>query len=92
MFAVQGIRHADWTGESDKQAKRYAKRSETRGLMTTDLLLDLQLVYYRSQLRQDLVCLLMVFKLCGDEVREVAEGFGGIKDLGSQLASILITL
>jgi hypothetical protein len=49
--------------------------------MATHLLLDLQLIYYGSQLRQDLVCLLMVFELGSDEVREVAEGFGGVEDL-----------
>jgi len=47
----------------------------------THLLLDLQLVHDRGQLRQDLVCLLVVFELCGDEVGEVAEGLGGVEDL-----------
>jgi hypothetical protein len=49
--------------------------------VTTHLLLHLQLVDHRSQLREDLVGLLVVFKLGGDEVRKVTEGLRGIKDL-----------
>jgi hypothetical protein len=49
--------------------------------MSTHLLFHLQLVHDGRQLRQNLVCLLMVFELGGDEVGEVAEGLGGIEDL-----------
>jgi hypothetical protein len=45
------------------------------------LLLNLELVYDRCQLRQDLVCLLVKFELCSNELGEVAEGFRSIKDL-----------
>jgi hypothetical protein len=51
--------------------------------MSTHLLFDLQLVHDGRQLRQDLVRLLMVFELGGDEVSEVAERLGGVEDLGS---------
>jgi hypothetical protein len=56
---------------------------EVRGLMSTHLLFDLQLVHDGRQLRQDLVRLLVVFELGGDEVGEVAERLGGVEDLGS---------
>ena len=49
--------------------------------MSTHLLFDLQLVHNGRQLRQNLVCLLMVFELGGDEVGEVAEGLRGIEHL-----------
>jgi hypothetical protein len=54
--------------------------------MSTHLLFDLQLVHDRCQLRQDLVSLLVVFELGGDEIGKVAEGFGGVEDLISTLA------
>ena len=50
-------------------------------LMSTHLLFDLQLVHNRGKLRQNLVSLLVVFELGGDEVGEVAEGLGGVEDL-----------
>jgi hypothetical protein len=49
--------------------------------MSTDLLLDLKLIYDRSELREDLIGLLVVLELGGDQVREVAEGFGSVEDL-----------
>jgi hypothetical protein len=49
--------------------------------MATHLLLNLQLIYHWSQLREDLVCLLVVFKLRRNKVCQVAERLGGIKDL-----------
>lgn len=49
--------------------------------MSTHLLFDLQLVYDGSQLGQDLVGLLVVFELGGDEIGEVAERLGGVEDL-----------
>jgi hypothetical protein len=49
--------------------------------VSTHLLFCLQLVHNRGQFRQDLVRLLVVFELGGDEVGEVAEGLGGIEDL-----------
>jgi hypothetical protein len=49
--------------------------------MSTHLLLGLQLVHNRCQFRQDLVCLLVVLELGGDEVGEVAEGLGCVEDL-----------
>lgn len=49
--------------------------------MATHLLFDLQLVDDGSQFREDLVCLLVVLELGSDEVREVAERFGGVEDL-----------
>lgn len=56
--------------------------------MSTHLLFDLQLIHNGRQLRQNLVSLLVVFELGSDEIGEVAEGFGGIEDLGLQLASV----
>jgi hypothetical protein len=49
--------------------------------MSTHLLFDLQLVHNGRQLRQNLVCLLVVFELGSDEIGKVAERFGGIEDL-----------
>ena len=49
--------------------------------MATHLLFDLQLVDNRRELRQNLVRLLMVFALGGNEVGEVAERLGGVEDL-----------
>lgn len=50
--------------------------------MSTHLLFDLQLVYDGSQLGQNLVGFLVILELGGDEVGEVAEGLGGVEDLG----------
>jgi len=49
--------------------------------MSTHLLFNLQLFHNGSQLRQDLVCLLMVFELSGDEIGEVAERLGCVENL-----------
>lgn len=51
--------------------------------MPTHLLLNLQLVNNWGELGQDLVGLLVVFELGGDEIGEVAEGFGSVEDLQS---------
>ena len=50
----------------------------------THLLFNLQLVNNGTQLRQDLICFLVIFELRGNKVSEVSEGFGGVKDLWSQ--------
>lgn len=50
-------------------------------LMSTHLLLDLQLIDDRRQLRKDLVGLLVVFELGSDELGKVAEGLRCVKDL-----------
>lgn len=63
-------------------------RLETGRVVATHLLLNLQLVDDRRQLRENLICLFVVLELCGDEVREVAERLGGVKDLDSQSASM----
>jgi hypothetical protein len=52
--------------------------------VATHLLLNLQLVDDGRQLGKDLVRLLVVLELCGDEVGEVAERLGGVEDLRSQ--------
>jgi hypothetical protein len=49
--------------------------------MATYFLLYLQLINYWGELRQNLICLLVVFELRCNQVREVAEGFGGVKNL-----------
>jgi len=56
-------------------------RLETRRVVATHLLLNLQLIYDGRQLRQNLVSLLVELELRGDEVREVAERLGGVEDL-----------
>ena len=54
---------------------------EIRRLVATHLLLDLQLVDNGGQFQQDLVGFFVVLELRGDQVREVAEGLGGVEDL-----------
>lgn len=49
--------------------------------MSTHLLLILKLLDNWRNFHQNLVCLLVVFELGGDEVGEVAEGFGCIQNL-----------
>jgi hypothetical protein len=49
--------------------------------MTTYFLLNLQLINNWGELRQNLVCLLVVFELCCNQIREVAEGLGGVENL-----------
>jgi hypothetical protein len=60
--------------------------------VATHLLLNLQLIDNGRQLGENLVCLLMVLELCGDEIRKIAERFGGVKDLESQSANIGLDL
>ena len=56
--------------------------------MSTHLLFNLQLFNNGSQLRQDLVRLLVVLELGSDEVGKVAEGLGSVENLiKSELAS-----
>lgn len=63
-------------------SKRHAyMQLKVRRLMSTHLLFDLELVHDGSQLGQDLVCLLVVFELCSNEIGEVAEGLGCVEDL-----------
>lgn len=49
--------------------------------MTTHLLFDLELVNYWRQLRQNLVRLLMVLELGSNQVSQVAQWLGSIKNL-----------
>lgn len=49
--------------------------------MATHLLFDLQLVHDGRELRKNLVGLLVVLELGGDEVGEVAQRLGGVEDL-----------
>jgi len=48
----------------------------------TYLLLDLQSIYSRGELAEDLVGLLVELQLGGDQIGQVAQGLRGIKDLG----------
>ena len=64
-----------------EEAKTGGMRLETRRVVATHLLLNLQLIYDGRQLRQNLVSLLVELELRGDEVREVAERLGGVEDL-----------
>ena len=52
-----------------------------RRLVSTHLLFDLQLLDDGCQLGQNLVCLLVVLELGGDEFSEVAERLGGVENL-----------
>lgn len=47
----------------------------------TYFLLSLQALNDGSELLQDLVGLLVVLNLGGDELRKVAQGLGGVEDL-----------
>ena len=51
------------------------------GSIATRLLLNLQLVDLRGQLLKDLVCSLVVFELCSNEIRKVAKWLRCIEDL-----------
>lgn len=51
----------------------------------TYLLLDLQRINSRGELAQNLVGLLVELELGGDQVGQVAQGLGGIKDLNGVL-------
>lgn len=44
-------------------------------------MLDLQAVNDRAEFAEDLIGLLVVFKLCSDQVCQVTQWLGGIKDL-----------
>lgn len=44
-------------------------------------MLDLETVNGRREFAEDLVCLLVEFELGRDQIGEVSEGLGGIKDL-----------
>lgn len=48
------------------------------------LLLNLQAVDHRSQLTEDLIGPLVEFQLCGDQIRQVPQGLGGVEDLETQ--------
>lgn len=45
------------------------------------LLLDLQRIHSRGELAQDLVGFLVELELSGNQIGQVAQGLGGIKDL-----------
>lgn len=48
------------------------------------LLLDLKRVHSGSELTQNLIGLLVELQLGGDQIGQVAQGLGGIKDLNEQ--------
>lgn len=50
----------------------------------TYLLLDLQSIYDRTKLCEDLLGLLVVFDLGSNEIREVAKGLRSIKNLSKR--------
>lgn len=52
-----------------------------RNRTVTYLLLDLQCIHSRGELAQNLVGLLVELELGGDQIGQVAQGLGGIKDL-----------
>jgi hypothetical protein len=54
--------------------------------MKTYLLLDLQRIHSRGKLAEDLIRLLVELKLSGDQIGQVAQGLGGIKDLANESA------
>lgn len=54
--------------------------------MKAYLLLDLQRIHSRSKLAEDLIRLLVELKLSGDQIGQVAQGLGGIKDLANESA------
>lgn len=47
----------------------------------TYLLLDLQSIHSRGELAEDLVGLLVELQLGGNQIGQIAQGLGGIKDL-----------
>lgn len=59
-------------------------RSETRRVVATHLLLNLKLVHDGRELGEDLVCLLVVLELGGNEFGKVAERLGGVEDLSGE--------
>lgn len=63
------------------KTKMHAAKLKIRRLVSTHLLFDLQLVYNWCQLRKNLVCLLVVLELSGNEIGEVAEWLRSVKDL-----------
>lgn len=54
--------------------------------MSTHLLFDLKLINDGSQLGQNLIGLLVVFELGGNEIGKVTKGLGGVEDLEYVLA------
>ena len=58
--------------------------------MATHLLLYLELVNNRSQLRQDLVCLLVILELCGNKICKVAKRLGSVKHLQSIITLMFV--
>lgn len=65
---------------------RYDEHVE-RASPRTYFLLDLQSIYSRGKLAKNLIRLLVELKLSGDQIGQVAQGLGGIKDL---LQAILV--
>lgn len=53
--------------------------SKSRG--TTHFLLGLEAFDDRRKLAENLICLLVVLNLSGDELGQVSEGLGGVEDL-----------
>lgn len=49
----------------------------------TYLLLDLQRIHSRGKLAQNLISLLVELELSGDQIGQIAQGLGGIKDLNT---------
>jgi hypothetical protein len=50
-------------------------------LTITSLLVDLQLINLRSQLRQDLIGLLVIFELSGDQISQIPKWLRRIQNL-----------
>lgn len=50
-------------------------------------MLNLQAIDHRSQLAENLICPLVEFKLCGDQIRQVPQGLGGVQDLKTRHGS-----
>lgn len=64
-------------------AEVLAKVVNIRCVIVTDLLLDLQCIHSRGKLAQNLVGLLVELELSSDEIGQIAQGLGGIKDLST---------
>lgn len=58
-----------------------SSQSSSIGRSVTYFLLGLQALDDGGELLKDLIGLLVVFNLSGDELGEVAQGFGRVKDL-----------
>ena len=55
--------------------------------MTTHLLFNLQVVDHWSKFAEDLICLLMIFQLCSNQIGKIPKWLWRIKNLSAILAS-----